>query len=350
MKTLMITAMFFCFMSTVQPVEIEYPEARFTAPVYDVMGQVHHYTEYQFEGINGKWKNASEFSNGLAAVSPDGEYDASKDYDYTIYVEYRGKWGFIDTDGELVIPAKYDYVYKFNDFGLALVGICQNNPNKPWYFDMKWGYIDKTGKEVIPIEFDITGEFLEDDAVVMAKLGDRSSHDYNTYWDEIDIYNSKGEKLSCYPYSNLSYARQIWQADSIYSFRDGLVAFETYGYDEDHVWRLGWNLVDTKGQVVKVLDRDVGEVFSFENGVSKVAHITTRSKCLENWTDPNTGYFYQEFYYNESYVAYIDQDGNYLIPEAVNHAYPDIPDYFSATSEHQTNDIAASSDTFRFIT
>ena len=341
--------MLFCLMSIVQPAEMEYPEPKFTGPVYDVLGQVYHYTDYQFEGIDGKWKNASEFSNGLAAVSPTGEYVNSDDYDYTIWVEYRGKWGFINAEGEMVIPAKYDYVYKYNDFGLALVGIYSGeHPTRPWYFDMKWGYIDKEGNEVIPIEFDMASEFLEDDAVVLAKFGNILSHSADEYYDKIYIYNSKGEKLNYYPYSRLKYSRQTHECDSIYSFNEGLVAFATYCYDENNIWGLNWCLVDTKGNIVKVLDKDVGEVFRFKDGVAKVIYKDHYSRCLTNWTD-DTGYFYDYFYYTEYYYAYIDKNGNYIIPETVNHNYPDIPSYFTATSESQSNQAAAYSDTFRFI-
>ena len=90
----------------------------------------------------------------------------------------NGKWGAIDTYGELVIPCEYDQSFAFSS-GLAFVvrdGVLQvidtsgqvvlpqvdaDIPNlfAPYYFceglaricrDGRWGYIDLTGREVIP--------------------------------------------------------------------------------------------------------------------------------------------------------------------------------------------------------
>lgn len=57
-------------------------------------------------------------------------------------VELFMKWGFIDIQGNEIIPAKYDKVYSFSE-GLAPVKIGR-----------KWGFVDKTGKEVIPLIYD----------------------------------------------------------------------------------------------------------------------------------------------------------------------------------------------------
>jgi hypothetical protein len=46
-------------------------------------------------------------------------------------VEVNGKWGFIDTKGNMVIPAVYDSAGSFSE-GLAQVKV-----------NGKWGYIDK---------------------------------------------------------------------------------------------------------------------------------------------------------------------------------------------------------------
>lgn len=57
-------------------------------------------------------------------------------------------YGFIDTTGKVVIPAKYDTVGDFKD-GIATVMINE-----------KWGLIDKTGKEIIKPQFEgISGVF-----------------------------------------------------------------------------------------------------------------------------------------------------------------------------------------------
>jgi len=63
------------------------------------------------------------FSNGLAAVC------------------INGKFGFINTSGEIVIDAVYDYVERFSD-GTALVLV-----------DGLYGYINESGKYIIEPQF-----------------------------------------------------------------------------------------------------------------------------------------------------------------------------------------------------
>lgn len=49
-------------------------------------------------------------------------------------VQVKGKWGFIDEAGKLVVEMKYDESYDFSE-GVAMIRIAE-----------KRGYIDKTGK------------------------------------------------------------------------------------------------------------------------------------------------------------------------------------------------------------
>ena len=69
-------------------------------------------------------------------------------------VEQDGMWGFVNLDGELVIPYKYHYVRSFHD-GLAMVKLRG-----------KWGYIDWFGNELIPLEFDEVTSFRDSHAFV----------------------------------------------------------------------------------------------------------------------------------------------------------------------------------------
>ncbi len=70
------------------------------------------------------YDDASPFSEGLAIVG------------------LNGKSSYIDKTGKEVTPIKYNYANNFSE-GLAAVNL-----------DGKWGYIDKTGKEVIPFKYD----------------------------------------------------------------------------------------------------------------------------------------------------------------------------------------------------
>ena len=89
-------------------------------------------------------------------------------------VEQDGKWGFINQDGELVVPYKYNYVRSFHD-GLAMVKLYG-----------KWGYIDWFGNELIPIVFDEVASFRDgyafvkkDGRVALLDVAGNVSYDYD---------------------------------------------------------------------------------------------------------------------------------------------------------------------------
>ena len=64
-------------------------------------------------------------------------------------VKKDGKWGFVDTKGNVVIESKFDYAYDFED-GCALVKL-----------DGKFGYIDTKGNFVIEPKFDDAYNFSD---------------------------------------------------------------------------------------------------------------------------------------------------------------------------------------------
>lgn len=67
----------------------------------------------------------------------------------------KGKWGFIDTTGQLIIPTSYKSVYGFTE-GVAAVKV-----------DSSWGYINKSGQWVIRPDFDSCQPFFGNKAAVM---------------------------------------------------------------------------------------------------------------------------------------------------------------------------------------
>lgn len=94
--------------------------------------------------VLGPYQGIRSFSEGLAAVM--------KNY----------KWGFIDKNGTVVIPFKYDRVGDFHE-GLAAVDIEQN-PNRP---GGKWGYIDRNGNNITSHKYDRAYDFSDGIAKVM---------------------------------------------------------------------------------------------------------------------------------------------------------------------------------------
>ncbi len=82
------------------------------------------------------------FKNGCAAVS------------------VGGKWGYIRTDGNIVIDFNYDSAGDFSYDGYAAVKR-----------DGKWGFIDKSGKTVIDFEYDSVHDFVCGLCAVHTKTG-----------------------------------------------------------------------------------------------------------------------------------------------------------------------------------
>lgn len=91
----------------------------------------------------------SDFHDGLAKIGAHPDY---------------GKFGYIDIDGNVVIPQIY---YRADDFinGLARVAKEANG-------EIKWGYIDTSGTEVIQCQYDVLDIFCEGYAAM--RLGEKS--------------------------------------------------------------------------------------------------------------------------------------------------------------------------------
>ena len=111
------------------------------------------------------------FSNGLAKITVNGKAgfintqgeivippklkDAGRFSENLAPFENKnGKWGYINTKGEIVIKPKFDWAISFHE-GLGLIQVGE-----------LWGYIDKTGKIVIEPQFEEASSFEEGFAVV----------------------------------------------------------------------------------------------------------------------------------------------------------------------------------------
>ncbi len=65
------------------------------------------------------------------------------------------KYGFVDHNGELIVPCMYDNTVLGFVEGRATVGKRDEDGN------MKWGFIDETGREVVPLTYDGASLFTE---------------------------------------------------------------------------------------------------------------------------------------------------------------------------------------------
>lgn len=77
-------------------------------------------------------------------------------------VTYEGKWGFVNTKGEIVVPFEYDDVTSFSNGKAAVL------------MDGYWGYVDTSGEMIVLPEFEQAGAFykLNGRPIALAKEGD----------------------------------------------------------------------------------------------------------------------------------------------------------------------------------
>ena len=96
----------------------------------------------------GREMNALEFWYLKTGGSPEEESDVLPQQDKELLpIKKRGKWGFVDETGRIVVACQYDDVNSFSD-GLAMVEK-----------DGKWGFIDIKGREVILLGYESAFDF-----------------------------------------------------------------------------------------------------------------------------------------------------------------------------------------------
>lgn len=119
---------------------------------------------------------ADDFSEGLVGVGID--FEEEKEVTYFVHWEGWGepppnagktiteiqivktrKYGFIDKDGNTVVPFNYEVVWGFSE------GYANVRSN------FGWGYVDKNGEEVIPCQYVYAWEFK--DGLARAEKGDK---------------------------------------------------------------------------------------------------------------------------------------------------------------------------------
>jgi len=127
--------------------------------------------------IKNNYITVEGFKDSFARVYKDGKYgyiDSTGNevvpciYDSTNYsgfaddmlaVKKDGLWGYVNKEGVEVVPCIYQEAYDFNE-GLAMVG--QDN---------FYGYIDKKGIEVVPCVYDYLSSVNE--GLVSARVGEQ---------------------------------------------------------------------------------------------------------------------------------------------------------------------------------
>ena len=215
-----------------------------------------------------------QFINGMAVVhTSDGKYGViSKSGKYIIPAIYNitardgnmgfivedslGNRGYINTDGECVVPCKYDAVTGFHD-GLMMVATSN-----------KCGYVDTTGTFVIDTIYDDARSFgnglarvkIDSRWVFINKRGrvvDKLQYDeiltgfscnraFVKNGDAIELINRKGEKIA------------TLEADSVCGYEEDFATFKGNGR---------WGVLDTMGTATIAPKYD--ELSSMVNGLAR---------------------------------------------------------------------------------
>lgn len=239
--------------------------------------------------------------------------------------EKKGKYGFKDETGKVVIEAKYKYVKQFSE-DLAAV-----------QFKDKWGYIDKTGMEVIPFDYVDASPFSEGKARVQYSVIERfgyidtkgmkvlpfefgSPGDFHNGFTteaalvdfvlKFGFINDLGVMVIQPTYDQVTYENGLWKVklddkygylDSVlnlvvpieynvsYGFKNGYAAVNIGGaYNKYYSVEGGkWGFIDKTGKVIVPVQYDDIESFNAE-GIAKVTlngekfSINTKGERVQN--------------------------------------------------------------------
>ena len=116
--------------------------------------------------VDYKFNGASEFNDGLA------------------HVLSGKKYGVIDTQGKFVIKPEYDVIAPFNQYGLAQV--TKGN---------KSGFINREGKIVIEIKYGYTGDFNFDGIVWVNEGGKVKKGETKVSGSDFPLLRADGSNL-----------------------------------------------------------------------------------------------------------------------------------------------------------
>lgn len=168
--------------------------------------------EYDFlnpfeNGLAYAKNKGKEFFININNLRLAGDYEAVRIFSEGLAaIKKNNKWGFIDKNGKLVIPLKYDDVDYFRPNGLCAVTIKG-----------KSGFIDKFGKETIKIVYAEAHQEMFDENVIVKNNGK---------WA---FFDNQGNQLSDFVYDKVfrtdyyDFSKDIFTRDQSTFFKNGAV-------------------------------------------------------------------------------------------------------------------------------
>jgi hypothetical protein len=217
--------------------------------------------------------DVGEFHCGLACVRQSG-------------LAGKGKWGYANKDGQLVLPYAYNEAGDFHD-GIAVV-----KEGRSEYF------IDTDGNRIIDVDYEQADRFRDGLAVVKIDK-------YDTFWAVID---REGETR------RVSY-------DDVYGFSEGLA-----------VVRNGKKWLYINKELTPVISTDYDEIWSFCDGLAMVEKDNKLGYIDINGAEVIPLIYDDALPFSEGLAAimtivngknrwgYIDKNGNEIIPSAFERA------------------------------
>lgn len=187
--------------------------------------------KFAIDPIEKKYDSTYEIIDGLILVNKKRD------------INDRGKWGFIDSAGQEIIPPAYDDAEIFSE---GLAAVCKNE---------KWGFINKNGEVVIPLEYDEVNNFSEGMAAVCK---DRK-------WGFID---ETGKEVISLDYT------------AVYPFTEGVAAAQKVSDGN----RLVWIYIDKTGK--QIIPDEYYQAAPFSEGLASVIiNDEESSKWLRYYID-----------------------------------------------------------------
>lgn len=236
-----------------------------------------------------------------------------------IYDDHTELWGFINKQGNLVIPYRYDLsqVYDMSYFSEGLANVRRNN---------QWGFINSSGQEVISIKYDWARPFSEGLASVEkgGKYGFIDRHGRVIIPLKYDDVKSFSEGLACVKKDG-KWGCINKQGQIVIPLRyDGMLPYSE-GYAAVNI-KDDWGFIDKSGRVVIPLK--YYQVYSFSEGFARVdlcdlKDIFTNTNGHLCYTSRKTKKIVDSGYLKEKYfdlisakknMVFIDKTGKVCFP------------------------------------
>ncbi|MEO0968917.1 MAG: WG repeat-containing protein [Cyanobacteria bacterium J06639_18] len=210
--------------------------------------------------------------------SPFSQVDTSPVKDRYIISDYKtGKYGFINSEGKIVIEPKYSEIEDFSD-GLALIKE-KNENGKELY-----GYIDRNGQEVIKAQYKYAFSFSEGLASVSGVKDNEPPRKI--------FINTRGETAFELPSDVDKYND---------SFKEGLLPVRINNR---------WGYIDKTGKMV--IEPKYDEAWSFSQGLARVGIKTGKTEFTGWIAEPVVEIIAH---------GYIDKTGKFIIEPEYREAY-----------------------------